>query len=236
MKHYCYGFIFPSILPKHWFWFSDPYDVKNAAMVNFFSYNKVDKNGFFRKDGITSIIDLTQNLDVIWLKMRERFIREQIQKGERRCIEIRRDNNFKEFKNIYELFREQKSLALDKFSVFEKHGLLFNAYYKDKVIASGLFVSDGENIRAWVLASLHHTNDGKMREIVGQANRILIWEAIKYSKETGHKLFDLGGTGIKSLADFKEGFGGERKECYYYYKIYSPVLKFWMRLRGFKNI
>jgi len=236
MKHYSYGFIFSFVLPKHWFWFSDPYDIENAAMVNFFSYNKIDKNGFFRRDGITSVIDLTQNLDVIWSKMREGFVRDQIQKGERRGIEIKRDNNFKDFKKIYEEFREAKLLPKDNFNVFEKQGLLFNAYYQGSVIASGLFISDGESIRAWVLASLHYSNDGKMRETVGQANRILIWEAIKYARETGHKIFDLGGTGIQSLAQFKEGFGGDRRECYYYYKVYSPLLKLWMRLRGFKNI
>ena len=94
-------------------------------------------------------------------------------------------------------------------------------------------------IRAWALASLRvGEKDGKIRDIIGQANRMIIWEAIKHAKSEGFEFFDLGGINPNSekqkdifLAQFKEAFGGERKECFYYYKVYSKLLKFLMKLR-----
>ena len=62
-------------IKKYWFWFKDPVDVPNAAMVNFFSYNKVDKEGFFRKEGWTTIINTEKELELLWLNMRRKFIR-----------------------------------------------------------------------------------------------------------------------------------------------------------------
>jgi len=244
IKHYSYGLILSWILPKHWFWFAEPFEVKNAAMVNFFSYNNVDRKGFYKKEGFTSIIDLEQNLDVIWSKMRKKFICKQIKRGERNGIAIKRDNNFKEFKKIYKSFRKEKGLVKGRFSIFKNMGSLFSAYYKNRMVAGGIFVSDGINIRALVLSSLYHTSDAKERDIIGQANRMVIWEAIKFAKESGHKIFDLGGgvspasskKGSETLAEFKAGFGGEIKRCYYYHKVYSRILKYWMRLRGYKKV
>ncbi|MFH1255407.1 MAG: glycosyltransferase [bacterium] len=238
IKNYSYGFIFPFFLKKSWFWFADPFDVKKTAMANFFSYNKVDAEGFRRKDGLTSIIDLRQDLDAIYSKMRNNFIIKQIKKGERNGVIVKRDNNFREFKKIYNIFRKSKNLLKDNFAVFEKNCLLFSAYYDNKMIAGGIFVSDNRNIRALVLASLRNQSQAREREIIGQANRMVIWEAIKYAKNTGHELFDLGGIspetkdkGEISLAEFKESFGGERKECYYYHKVYSKLLKRWIKIR-----
>jgi lipid II:glycine glycyltransferase (peptidoglycan interpeptide bridge formation enzyme) len=241
-KHYSYGLFFPWLFTKHWFWFEDPHDIEQAAMVNFFSYNDVDKEGFYKKEGLTTVIDLSQDMDMIWSKMRGSFICKQILKGEKNGIIVKQDDNFSEFKKIYSSFRKQKGIDIDRFSTF-KNGILFSAYHNNRMVAGGVFVSDGTNIRAWVLASLHQTSDNREKEIIGQANRILIWEAMKHAKASGHKFFDLGGISpestnpkLVSLAEFKEAFGGERKKNYYYYKVYSKLLKIWMRARGFKNV
>lgn len=240
IKNYGYGFILPFILRKRWFWFADPFDVDKTAMVNFFSYNEVEKAGFRRKEGQTTIIDLQQDIRDIWSKMRQKFICKQIQKGEQSGITVERDQNWERFKKIYEAFRRAKNLPKDRFDIFKKNAILFSAYYNNKMVAGGIFISDGLHIRALVLSSLRYTPDGQMRDIVGQANRMVIWEAIKYAKDSGHETFDLGGINPGSenkaelsLTEFKEAFGGERVKCYYYHKVYSKLLKRWMRLRGF---
>lgn len=244
IKSYSYGFIFPNFLKKRWFWFVDPFDVGGVAMVNFFSYNNIDKKGFYKKEGLTSIIDLQQNLDIIWSKMRKKFICKQIKKGERNNIIIKQDNNFKEFTRTYKIFRQAKGIVSDNINIFRKNGILFSAYYKNKMIAGGIFISDGSNIRALVLSSLRQINNSQEKEIVGQANRMLIWEVIKFAKERGHKILDLGGGIVEiskkikpsTLMEFKTGFGGEIIKCYYYHKVYSRVLRYWMRLRGYKKV
>jgi len=230
MKEYFY----PSLLfKKKWIWFADPYDPDGVDMVNFFSYNKVEAKGFRKKNRMTTIIDLSQDIEVIWEKMRKNYIRKQIKRGEKRGIIVRQDSNFKDFKRVYHNFRKGKKITKDNYNVFKQNGLLFSAYYKDEMIAGGIFIASRPYIRAWVLASVRFENkEKKIDEIIGQANRMVIWEAIKYSYNNGYKLFDLGGIKISSsdksklaVVEFKEAFGGKRKECFFYYKVYSKLLK-----------
>lgn len=236
MKEYYY----PTLLfKKKWIWFSDPCDIDDADMVNFFSYNKINVKGFKQKEGLTTVMDLSQEIDAIWNKLRKNFIRKQIQKGERNKIEIRQDCNFKEFAKIYKIFRKDKSITNDKWKAFRDNGVLFSAYFEQQMIAGGVFIGDKKYVRAWALASLRlNGKSGKLKEIIGQANRMIIWEAIKYFKMNKYEQFDLGGISPESpeisqrtLAEFKEAFGGERKECFYYYKVYSKLLKFLIKLR-----
>jgi len=234
------GWLMPDFLfKKYWFWFKDPEDVSFCDMVNFFSYHKVDKEGFKRKNANTTIINLKQDLNDIWMNMRKKFVRKQILRGEKNGIVVKQDSNFKDFKKIYLDFRKKNNLAKDAYSIFVNNGLLFSAYYNNKMIAGGVFIKKKPYIRAWVLASLRALEkDGKTREIIGWANRMLIWEAIKYAKNENYEMFDLGGISPHSskkteisLMEFKESFGGVREKCYYYHKVYSPLLKFWIKLR-----
>jgi len=232
------GYRLPGIFfKKYWFWFEGPVEVPGADMVNFFSYNKVDQLGFKRKERLTTVIDLKRELSAIWEKMREGFIRKQIIKGERNGIVVRQDENFSDFKRIYGKFRKDKNIHEDNFRVFEKNGILFSAYLANRMIAGGIFIANNNCFRAWVLASKRLSDlSGPEREIVGQANRTVIWQAIKYAKEKNYEVFDLGGINPESedrnessLAEFKEAFGGERKNGYFYYKIYSKILKILIR-------
>lgn len=234
-QRFSYGFIFPFFLKKCWIWFADPGDVKNCAMVNFFSYNNVDTPGFHKKKGLTLVIDLTQDINDIWLAIRKKFTRSLISKGEAQGVIVKIDNNFNNFRKIYKDFRTKKHLSADKFSLF-KNGLLFSAYYQNKLIAGHVFVADDKYIRSWVAASIRLDDlNGKDKRLVGCANRMLIWEAIKYAKNKGLKLFDMGGIDIDGknqlLKEFKESFGGQQTDCYYYHKVYSPILKLWINLR-----
>lgn len=243
LKYYNYGLGFKKILPKYWLWFAKPFDVKGAAMVNFFSYEKYDVEGFKRSDGLTTVIDLRQDLDNIWSQMRKKYTRKLIIEGEKKGIEIKQDKNFSEFKKIYKHFRKVKKLSSDPFALLQQ-GTFFSAYYKGEMIAGHIFVVGQKEMRSWVTASSHLAHKKwKDKRLVGCANRMLIWQAIKWGKNQGIELFDLGGispdsknSGLRTLAEFKESFGGQRKECYYYFKVYSPIIKWWMRFRGFTNV
>ena len=237
------SFFITPLSRKYWFWFTKPFEFSGTAMTNFLSYDDSNLGGFHKKKGLTSIIDLNQTLELVWSGMRDKFMRKQIEKGERNGIKVTQSSNFKEFEILYRKFRRKYSLPQDRVSLFKKRSFIFSAYYGGKLIAGGLFLGDGINMRAYALASLRQSKSGRLREIVGQANRMVIWEAIKFAHNTGHKSFDLGGINPNSpnphqvsLAEFKEAFGGTRCENYYYYKVYSPILRLWMRFRGFHNI
>lgn len=219
---------------KQWFYFSDPFDVPQVGAVDFFSYNRVDVPGFSQKTGLTTVIKLDKPLEEIKSLFRKKFILEQIVKGEKVGIEVSRNGKISEFCYLYRLFRKDKGLSVDQCSVVAREGIIFSAYHKNKLIAGGLFISDGKYLRAWALAScrLGVGNIGRDREIIGWANRLVIWEAIRYAKAESFYWVDLGGInpqsekqGEQSLAEFKEAFGGERIETFFYHKTYSPTLR-----------
>ena len=235
MKHYTLGRLFT----KHWSWFERPHDVPGASMANFFSYEDVDLPHFTKKKTLTSVIDLTRPLEDIRSGMRAKFILSQIEKGIRRGITVEKSDDLAAFYPVYLRFRKGKNLARERFATLKENGILFLASYEGRLVAGGVFIGDGENMRAWVLASERlETMEGRQRDIIGEANRMVLSEAIQYAKHEGYRRFDLGGiepdsqkTSARSLAEFKEGFGGERQHAYYYYRIYSPLLRAWMRVR-----
>lgn len=216
--------------------------MNDTDMVTFFSYLDVlPPAGFSKKEGLTSIIDLTSGERVVWEGMRRKFICEQIQRGERNGISVKESQDFTTFEQIYTSFRERKGISADNVAVFKENGLLFLAYLGDEVLAGGVFIHDDLSMRAWALASKRFEGNGHMRELTGQANRLIIWEAIRFACKHGITHFDLGGLDnsvlsnhLSTLAEFKEAFGGERKHNYYYSKIYSPLLKIMSRLTGLR--
>jgi lipid II:glycine glycyltransferase (peptidoglycan interpeptide bridge formation enzyme) len=70
---------------------------------------------------------------------------------------------------------------------------------------------------------------------------MILWEAIKYGKEHGMRVFDLCGIDLPEkeneslppLTVYKESFGGRRVQNYYYGKIYSPWLKIFRAAKKF---
>lgn len=230
----------PSILfKKLWIWFDQPYDVEAVDMVNFFSYDDVDINSFKKVSGLTSIVNLTESLDRVWDNMRKKFIRDQIKKGERNNIHIAPSKDFKDFDRLYKQFQFEKGVRAKSIKYLREHSLLLEARYSGKLIAGGVFIYDSTYARAWTLASARlHENTGQMREIIGQANRMIIWEALKIFSEKKVKYFDLGGVdnNPNSLFEFKEAFGGQKRSCFYYSKIYSRPLSYLVKIKRFMKL
>ncbi len=241
--HYRWGLVGETLLSKHWYWFSQPFEVAGAAMTNFFSYVGGSYDGFSQRSGLTTVVDLRKDLDGIWSAFRASFIQKQIRRGQRNGIVVVHDQNFASFEKLYARFREGHGLPRENLRPLRSVGEVFLARYGEKLIAGGLFIHNGTTMRAWALSSLVGKDDFISREIIGQANRMVIWEAIQYAKFIGCEEFDLGGISpdspnphLRSLAEFKEAFGGVRRAQYYYFKIYSPLIRWWMKLRGFKNV
>lgn len=224
---------------QRWVWFGAPQEEKNIDLLNVFSYDDVLGLGFKKKVGWTTVIKLDQDLETIKSKFRGKFITEQLEKGERKGIVAKQDHNFAGFYPLYKNFRALKKIARDRYAVLKKEGILFSAYQQEEMLAGGIFIGDGTYLRAWVLASKRLDGvSGPERELVGQANRLVIWSAIKYAKGNNYQIFDLGGINPESadraeqgLTEFKEAFGGERVRTFYYTKVYSRWLRFWLKLR-----
>jgi hypothetical protein len=233
------SYLLPSrFFKKQWIWFEDPHDVTGVDQVMFFSYNDLSVPGFAKSSGSTSVIDVTKPLEELWEAMRKDFIRLQIERGRRQGIEVRLNDNFGAFQNILEEFRRTKGLEQQDYRVLREHGTLISAYLNGNMIAGGIFIEDEKHVRVWMLAS-KRLDDKALKQRVGEANRMIIWEAIQYAKRTGKDVFDFcgldmprhEGDSLSSLTAYKEAFGGKRCDQHYYTKVYSPVLRLWMRVR-----
>ncbi len=102
------------------------------------------------------------------------------------------------YKKLFEFFREGNEIKSD---------LLF-ANYNGKAIAGGLYLTSGD-----VCHYLHGGSDYEHRELM--APYALHWEAMKYLKQQGIKLYDFGGSeGSKwpGVTRFKLNWGGRQVE------------------------
>ncbi|MDQ7032929.1 MAG: peptidoglycan bridge formation glycyltransferase FemA/FemB family protein [Desulfonauticus sp.] len=225
------------IFKKKNIWFSDsPFDVKGCSLVVFYvCKNKIDFPGAIPEESPTIIIDLTQNLDTIWKNIEQRT-RRYIKRAEKEGIEIRLNENFKEFNELYYRFVSQKGFESfgEDLNIMRRYGTILNAYKDNELIAGLLTIEDHIHIRILVGASKRFEGDKKMSNLVSWANRALIWEAMRLGKEKGCKVFDLGGYytgGDKNdprynINLFKLKFGGNIVTYYKYIKYYSMLYKF----------
>jgi len=223
-------------------WFSDyPYDVDDCHSVVFYvCKNKVDMEGFERNDRVTLIIDLTQDLDTIWGNMGKKSCRYEIKRAMREGIQVRLNQDYQEFYELNRTFRQQKGLpvASEDFDVMRNYGPLFTAVLDGEIIGGQLYLEDNNHIMWLYGASKRLEVDKQKAIIIGCANRLMIWEAIKYAKEKGIKVFDMGGiyTGEDrndpryTINTFKRSFGGELVTDYAYQKSYSKLHKLVSRI------
>lgn len=228
------------------FWFCDePFDVKNCDNVSFRACKKkLDAPGFKRKEFTTLVIDLSQDLENIWKNMDSSSCRYVIKKAEKGGIKIKLNQRREDFYRLNKQFKTSKGLGArntDSLGFIERYGTLFTAEFQKEMIAGCLFLEDKNNIR-WLLGASKRLNNIKSK-LSGDANRLLLWEAIKYAKEKGIKEFDFGGyyTGEKKdeqkekINFFKKGFGGKLITHYTYQKGYSKFYKILESIYNLKN-
>jgi len=212
-----------------------PYDIDGYATVTFeVCPNKVDIPGFSRREGTTLVIDLTQDLDTIWRNMKKKSCRYEINRAQREGIGVKISQNFEEFGKIYKAFWKKKVYREARVRPeFIKYGTLFTAEIDGEVVAGHLYLEDDSHIR-WIIGGSKRLEVSPDKAtLIGCANRLMHWEAIKYARAKGIKEFDLGGvyTGENkndpryTIRQFKQSFGGTLVTRYHYEKVYSKTYK-----------
>jgi len=226
-----------------------PHNVEGCHVLRFpFCKNKVEANGFTRIDFPTSVIDLTQDLDTIWRKLDKKSSRYAVNRAQRDRVEFKINADYEQFYKINASLEAQKSyggIMASKLETMRKYGTLFTARYAGEVLGGHLYLEDEANMMLWLSASKRLEVDREKATLIGNANRLLHWEAIKYAKEKGIKEFDWGGLWTeeeaskdeskKAINSFKLSFGGEIVPRYSYRKVYSKVYRLAEYLAGLTN-
>lgn len=235
------------IFRKKEIWFADfPFDVKNYYRVDFrYCKNKVSIPGFKCEEQTTLIIDLTQSLDAVWNNMAKNC-RYEINRAKKLGVKVKINQDYEKFCLINEQFRKKKGLAIynENTQILKNNYTLFISEWNHEILGGALFIEDKNNIR-WLIGSSQRLDvDKKKASLIGSANRLVIWEAIKYAKDKEIKEFDFGGyyTGKEKdeqkegINIFKKYFGGKLVTRYDYKKDYSVMYKIYKKVaRLFKR-
>lgn len=233
--------------------FSDyPSDVDDCDSVRFVHCrNRVNAEGFTCLESLTSVINLTQDLGTIWRNMDKKSSRYAINRAQRDGIKIGMNENYVQFYQINRSFTREKGIApllgigYTKLETMERYGTLFIAEYEGEILGGHLYLEDEANIKLWLSASKRLEVGREKAILIGNASRLLHWEAIKYAKEKGIKEFDWGGLfppeeadkdeKKKAINSFKLSFGGEVVTRYSYQKVYTKRYRFVRHLRSLAN-
>ena len=228
-------------------WFAEhPYNIENCDSIFFKSCkNKVDVKDFLYEKHATLVIDLTKDLDDIWKNMNKSSCRYAINRAIRDRVKVSINKNQSEFIKIYKAFRKSKGQSNFISRIYNSeltlikgnYGTLFTVEHNGNILG-GIYLLEDKNTIRWIIGASKRLESNKT--LIGNANKLLIWEAIKYAKSKNLKEFDLGGYSLTAekgserygINKFKERFGGELVTKYFYQKDYSKVLKL---IRGVHN-
>jgi len=217
-----------------------PFDMNNCDNLEFqYCKKKVDIEGFERKNDFTSVIDLTKDINDLWMQM-DRNNRNRIKRAEAINIKIQINKDFEKFYQMYlRLYKKKKikpflgifGFGIIPLKLMKKYGILFTAELNGEILCGNLYLEDKNNVFAWAGASNRFDVDKEKAKLISWANRFVIWESIKYYKNKQKIEFDQGGMWAVEEAEkdkmkrginkFKSSFGGKLVKRYSYKKIYS---------------
>ena len=217
-------------------WLSDsPFDVEGIDSAYFYACRtKVDMPGFLRKDLATIEIDLTKDIDHVWSMLNSKC-RSGIRRAERDGVDVQIDRDHEAFLKLNEEFRDVKGLDHNTFPLdfVQEKG-------KDGELIGGvLFLADERALLGVISASRRLDIEKDMRCNVANANRLLWWSAIRYAKEKGLEVVDMGGYYVgaepnpqaEGINEFKRRFGGKIVNSFEYSKDYTLRIKIAHRLQ-----
>lgn len=188
----------------------------------------------FKDVRATIEIDLTKSEEELWNSL-DKDARWGVKKAKKEGLKVSLSNNEKIWKDFYKIYKETckrgKIVPID----FEKikEGKLFSCFFEAEIIAGAVVKIEEEMVTLFLNAS-------KYEYLKFQPNNLLYWTIIKWAKEKGFKIFDLGGYQLNAKSEdklyninkFKLRWGGEIKK----YLIYSKNPFYILGRKTIRNI
>lgn len=192
----------------------------------------------------TVVLDLSANIDDIWMKQISTQNRNTIRKCIKNNLTVEETDDYEAFMHIYN--ETMRRVDADDFYSFEKtyfdemrrddKNILLCVKYNQQIIAAAIFMGYGEYF--------HYHLSGSRREYLKLApNNILLWEAIRYGKEHSYQKMHFGGGLSDSMEDnlfkFKSHFSKEYADFYigkrvHNSEIYNMLIHQWEVQNGKK--
>lgn len=167
-------------------------------------------------------IDLTKSEEELWGRL-DKDARWGVKKGQKSGLKVDIFNKESAWNEFYDIYKgtiiKGGIVPKDKLGLQKEVDILLLCIKDNKIIAGAAIKTEGEKTRLVLNASL-----GEFLRF--QPNNVLYWEMIKWSKNNGYKICDLGGYQLNAkpghklyeVNRFKERWGGELKRYYIYSK------------------
>jgi len=228
----------------HIYFFEDHFisNIPDCDVVTYHTYKNMGIiKGFDRIHCLTTTIDLNQEIDLIWKKIKRQHKR-HILRAEKSGTKVVVSNKYEDFYEIYKKFHKEKNytnlfgLNIFPLQFIQKFGIIFIAENQGEILGGSLFFYDDKNS---LLMSIPHKTFGNSidkNKQISDANCYTQWEAMQYFKNLGITNFDFGGLGngekihpMYGLDYYKRSFGGDVISQYDYVKFNSRFNKFLFR-------
>ena len=229
------------------------YCKEENIIAEFIRFHPLLKNqSIFRKNitvqhnRFTVWLDLTEDMEAIWMDQICTKNRNVIRKCEKNGLVVEVSQDYDSFQSIY--CETMQKVGADEFYFFDRdyfnsmkdssHTLLLSVMQEHEMIAAAVFIKYGK--------FFHYHLSGSRKEALGLSpNNILLWEAIKHGKSMGCEKFHFGGGLTDSKEDnlfrFKSKFS-RRCEDFYIGKrvhnreIYDMLIQNWEKEHGRKAV
>lgn len=225
------------------------YCKRENIVAEFIRFHPLLKNEEIFKENIqvlhnrsTVWLDLREDLDSIWKNRISTQNRNIIRKCQKNQLHVEISDNYIEFREIYE--ETMKRVGAEAFYFFEKNYykeirqnpeyVLLRTYQGENTLAAAIFIGYGDYFH-------YHLSGSKKEFLKLSPNNFLLWEAIKYAKQTGYKKMHFGG-GLKdskedSLFQFKSKFSNLYADFYigkrvHNKEIYDMLIHKWEKKHG----
>ncbi len=189
--------------------------------INFNTCTIANDNLITVKNGVVQKINLITPTELY--KTFDHTTRGNISKAERKGVEIKIDNSLEGLNEFYSLqciCRKRHNLPPQPIiffkalynSVFDQEmGDIFLAYYKSKIIASGLFLKFNKKVIFKYANSIYDYQNIR-------PSNLLTWESMKYYFDLGYKIFDFGKTESENdgLYRYKKGYNAYEIPLFHY--------------------
>lgn len=177
----------------------------------------------------TVCLNLSIDVDQIWRSQISKQNRNVIRKCIKSGLSVKKTEDYKMFRKIYE--ETMGKVAADSFYYFE------NDYYEEMKKCDYYTLlqceQDGEPLAAAIFMGYgdyfhYHLSGSRSDKLSLSPNNLLLWEAINYGKEKGHKYMHFGGGLTDSIEDslfmFKKRFSSEVADFYIGKKVYIDTI------------
>jgi len=189
----------------------------------------------------TVVLDLSKPLEEIWRGFSKKSTRYEINKAKKLGdkLTIKNNENIHEFLEICRKYWQLKYGERPKWGleIFTKNTRLFTIYHEDEIVGGLLFIEDIPNRVRLFKSCSRYLESENMKKLSGALMRYLHWYCIRYYKELGARIYDLGGINLDkssptyNITKYKLSFGGEIVTEYDYILVRNRALRAIVKLK-----